>query len=562
MVLIGENELLLSDCQNLINDQTATSLPGGGTITRVQGNARGTASFSPSCTVTLANTPVSGDLLVLVSGVGSGTPAAISSITQIGVTWAFQVLKKGGQGQMQSEIWVGVIGSGASKTITVTYASSQQDVVCDVCEYSGLQTSGFLDQSVTYTGGASANPTTGTTGTTIQPVELCVGAITMNGGVSFSNPINGFTMLDGAARSFATTGYFEYITSATGAYGSGCTASNTYYWSACLITLKAALTLGVAKTYSGTIPKNELLLYNIALNNPTGGDSYVELAIKLNGIAVYGTGKNGVSGGSLPLSAGETATISGILYAPSGAFTLSIFGISPLANVCQITAVQLGLCNFNDLSAQATAYTDALTVSTSPRATPIGNLTQTLLYLRACSNDANSVQFENQGDNFTYGVQVALDSVQQTWTERFQGSDGARAASALLVLPLTVGEGVTHQITITKRNAQTNVQLSCVALCPWLLPPTNYFPITTFSFGNQCTFYATLEPLFSQPTMAVCIGKIHAITFGATTDFYASQSGTGILNINYQFNYIDVTNSIISAYGFGGCITFVGVDTV
>ena len=57
---------------------------------------------------------------------------------------------------MDSEIWVGVVGSGASTTITINHGNATE-TAADVCEYSGILTSGFLDQSA-----AASNSSDGT----------------------------------------------------------------------------------------------------------------------------------------------------------------------------------------------------------------------------------------------------------------------------------------------------------------------------------------------------------------------------------------------------------------
>jgi hypothetical protein len=169
------------------------------TILRVQGNARGTTSdSSSSLSVTMASAPTNGNLLILCIGLNDGS---VTSIIQTGVNWS-----TGGAGLQQSEnasgaytaeIYAGIVGSGASTSITINVSPSSY-AVADVCEYSGLALSGFLDKTATsYTAGYTTTTHTGTTATTTQANELWIG-VTVEYGAQ-SAPTNGFTLLDGAS---------------------------------------------------------------------------------------------------------------------------------------------------------------------------------------------------------------------------------------------------------------------------------------------------------------------------------------------------------------------------
>jgi len=210
-------------------------------ITRVQGNARGGGSSSP-LTVTLVQTPTDGNVLIAV--IGSYGSTGISSVSSIEdgngkVTWTKQVSKNDGY-YRDVEIWLGVITSGASTTQTVTLSGSLHNVVADICEYSGIVTSNFLDKTATHTA-YSSNPDTGTTTTTGQANELWIGG-TAIASQSQSTPTNGFSLLDGTLYGYISVAYLEKIVSLEGTANSGTTADGDNFWVGCIATFKASVT--------------------------------------------------------------------------------------------------------------------------------------------------------------------------------------------------------------------------------------------------------------------------------------------------------------------------------
>jgi predicted esterase len=202
-------------------------------ITRVQGNTKGT-STSNTISVTMSSTPTSGNVLIATIAIYDKT---VSSISQTGVSWTKQISSQYSSSYLVSEIWLGVIGSGASKSITITLSGNSYSCA-DVCEYSGIATSNFLDKTATAKGTTTAT-NTGTTATTTQADELLIGCI-MAASVAQSSPTNSFTLLDGASTGYLSNAYLERIVSSTGAYSSGTTATNNDGWSSCIATFKAA----------------------------------------------------------------------------------------------------------------------------------------------------------------------------------------------------------------------------------------------------------------------------------------------------------------------------------
>jgi len=215
-------------------------------ISRVQGNARGTTTGS-SIAVTMASTPISGNVLVAVIGTyRSGSVAIVNSITQTGVTWTKQISKAVGT-TLNIEIWLGVVSSGASKNITITLnQAATYGAVADVCEYSGVATSNFLDKTATNSG-SSKYPDTGTTATTTMANELWIGGTVPT--EPQSSPTNGFTLLDGALyNTTMSVGYLEKIVSSTGTAHSSTTTADSVSWGGCIATFK-----GAGTAYSKTV---------------------------------------------------------------------------------------------------------------------------------------------------------------------------------------------------------------------------------------------------------------------------------------------------------------------
>ena len=213
-------------------------------IALVQGPKQGT-STSSTISVSLSNTPASGDVLIATIGTYrtiSSTPRTVSSITETGVTWTRQTSQTdtSGNDARDVEIWLGTVGSGASTSISISLSGAPAAAVADVCEYSGIAASSSLDKTAgTY--GQSTSTNTGTTSTTAQNSELWIGGIIVEGNNAQTTPTNGFTVRDGAVYNSAMSlAYLEKIVSATGTANSGTTISTSQYWTGCIATFKAA----------------------------------------------------------------------------------------------------------------------------------------------------------------------------------------------------------------------------------------------------------------------------------------------------------------------------------
>ena len=232
---------------------TATS------IARVQGPYRG-VSTSSSLSVSLTSAPTSGNSLIAVIGTydnSASSAITVSSITQTGVTWSRQTSEVYGSGIFSPyynvEIWLGVVGSGAVTSVSISLSGSSREVV-DICEYSGIAASP-IDKTAVSTG-SSISGSTGTTTTTAQAQELWIGGIAVGGstssGVSQSYATSGFTLLDGASYGssspYTSTAFLEKIVSITGTANSGTTIGSSNRWVGCIATFKATYNIYTTTT--------------------------------------------------------------------------------------------------------------------------------------------------------------------------------------------------------------------------------------------------------------------------------------------------------------------------
>lgn len=160
-----------------------------------------------------------------------------------------------------------------------------------------------------------------------------------------------------------------------------------------------------------------------------------------------------------------------------------------------------------------------------------------------------------------------VDGVQTAWTEskRDYGDAGdityGEGAYGMLLLTVEAGSTWTLRVDVyndtgASRNCRAYVK---VMLCPWIIPDSQYEPVT-LDFAQGSTLYLMLEPLKTDPTKDVRIGKQRFISFGAATDYYSSASGTGLLAHDYTFETVEVEEVLLLIEGDGGCVSIIAVD--
>ncbi len=251
-------------------------------IANVQGPKRGIAGNSSSLTVTLDNTPTSGNVLIAVIGTyGSYAPSVSSIAQQSGsVSWALQEVScQDSLYGRRVEIWAGVVSGSVSSTLTITLASrgsgaNSDPVIADVCEYSGLNTGSLKDVSTTASGTYTTTLSTGSVNTN-QSNELWIGGIfnvcDAGNGDTDKLPTNGFIMLDGVGAVYAQTkslAYLEKIVSSSGT--ASCTVTGGSYTNyeafvGCIVAFKGStgstVTVPYNGRYSGDASKQNTITY-------------------------------------------------------------------------------------------------------------------------------------------------------------------------------------------------------------------------------------------------------------------------------------------------------------
>lgn len=224
-----------------------------------------------------------------------------------------------------------------------------------------------------------------------------------------------------------------------------------------------------------------------------------------------------------------------------------------------ITSMLVGYVPFNDIQGSAlAAYSSGIALTVPNRNTPLGPLNQTVYAVQVYAvTSGGKTSLENVGDNFTNGVSIYIDGTQVNWSENlspdYANGDGV---SGKVFLPYSVGSS--HTVSFSLRNGSTSVQVSVIA-CPWILSPVNHAPVT-LSFSQLSTIDIILNPLFSDPTKFIGVGKQRGISFGTATDYYNSTTGTGLISYSYMIDTPDISQVSLFVNGFGACIEVIGVD--
>lgn len=275
-----------------------------------------------------------------------------------------------------------------------------------------------------------------------------------------------------------------------------------------------------------------------------------------------------------------------IVKLPAGTYTLD-FQISVIINSVkwEIGEVYIGIIDFADLniytsdSGDVTA-TDAATTTVdtisftvpSDRALPVGSLNQVpviVLVSCGCEGYAGS-KLKNTGeaDEAVLNWKLYLDAAQVDWSERtddYQTDEPTYAEGAYgkyIRLDLTKGQQYTLRLDVYNNSGLDRTVRSYISIiiCPWLILFSGEYEPFTLDFPQGSTLYVTLEPLSRNPTKNVKLGKKRAVSFGDSTDYYSTASGTDILTYNYTFETIEISNCILTLEGYGACVSVIGVD--
>jgi len=248
----------------------------------------------------------------------------------------------------------------------------------------------------------------------------------------------------------------------------------------------------------------------------------------------------------------------GIVWLSAGTYSVIVEAQRSGGGYARVRNFKLGKVKFSDAVGEALGtYSGQISKQVSSRTTPIGDLNEAIFVVNAFAYTSGAqTNFENVGDSLTNGVSLKVDGSQVDWTERYQDSDAKENAHAKYYGVLSVGSN--HTFEIVKDNADTVVHISITA-CPWILCDDDFEPVS-LDFPQGSTLYVTFEPLDEDPTKTVKLGKKRAVSFGDSTDYYSTSSGTGILNYNYTFETVQVDEVGLYVSGKGGCISILGVD--
>jgi hypothetical protein len=210
------------------------------TITLVQGPYRGTGSRTDTITATFGATPTNGNLLIAVVACATGS-IVTSGVAETNATWTKAV--NSSYGTQDISIWYSYVTAsnfGTAVTATIDTFGGGLGVI-NIFEYSGLVTSNVLDKTATQSIQKTTSPVTGTTATTSQTVELCIGGLCGSGATTVSTPINSFTLYDGVDYASVNNTSLAYIASATGTYSSGGTSFSNINFVGAIATFKGIL---------------------------------------------------------------------------------------------------------------------------------------------------------------------------------------------------------------------------------------------------------------------------------------------------------------------------------
>jgi len=277
-----------------------------------------------------------------------------------------------------------------------------------------------------------------------------------------------------------------------------------------------------------------------------------------------------------------------MLMVPGGSHTLD-FQTSQLyaaSNRCiQMNNIEVGYADFADTSYQnangsgnVAAGVESSIVSVSipasslpARKTAVGKIKQYVaqIYVAAVVPDNAISKLKNVGEANESGYvnwKIFVDDVQMSWNERYndvQTVDVTKAEGAFGRLFVVFDAETSHTVTVKAYNG-TSAARTCnayvyIVLSPWILGDSEHQPVS-LQIPQGSTLYLVAEPLLSDPTKVVKLGKKRAISFGDSTDYYSTASGTGILSWNYTFESVEVSNSLLFASGYGGCISIIAVD--
>jgi hypothetical protein len=331
--------------------------------------------------------------------------------------------------------------------------------------------------------------------------------------------------------------------------------------------------------------QNVLVAFTAKLVNSGSSNYSISGGVRclLDGTPIFGSGMI-----SLTLTAGQTVTYPFFLIVNlSGSHTFtfqtSIAYVSVTATLyCQVGDVYVGTVDFADSTflnssaslaiANATTGTVINTNVTVPsaRKTCVGTIKKfNVTVLALMWIDDKSISYvKNPGEADASGVnwKILLNDTQVSWTDRrddYQTNNPTYCEGAYGLYSFQANPAASLNIKINCYNnsgaSQTVKACIIIIVSPWILGYSEG-EVFNLNFPQGSTLYVVMEPLWNDVTKTVKIGKKRARTFGDSTDYYYTASGTGILNGSHTFESVNVANCVLLVSGYGGCISIIAVD--
>jgi hypothetical protein len=290
---------------------------------------------------------------------------------------------------------------------------------------------------------------------------------------------------------------------------------------------------------------------------------------------------------TLPFSPGAERGL--LMYLGSGSHSFALQTAvynSPNNNeVVNISEFSFFNLDFPDLSGQEAANSvsvgsgqtaTVLSLDLGPlygRRTPAGMIKQYACIVTAYCEmvDKRGSYLVNPGESeMTSDVmnfKIYLDGVGLPWMERqtdyiaiYTNPSYSEGCFGRTFFAMDTNRTYTLEVKATNRftTTQTARVVLNIVMCPWILIDSHQ-PLT-LDFPQGSTLYLVMEPLTADVTKTVKLGWPRFISFGDSTDYYSTASGTGILPWNYTFESVEVKNVGLFVGGYGGCISVIAVD--
>lgn len=274
-------------------------------------------------------------------------------------------------------------------------------------------------------------------------------------------------------------------------------------------------------TVQFTLTKPQMILYSYGLLLNAIG-KYITARLKVDDTYYIGGETNTGSGSTI-------IQYRGMFWLSAGSHTIVLQLKSSYVSTANsyLQGFTIGKALLNDCAGIALQGYGSGNVSVSARKTCVGLTRATVLYVQVYAETTPTLTIDGETKNL-----VNDSGYKYTFCEA-----------------LSLGN---HTVSV-------NVGYFTVVSSPWILPKTDA-KILHLNFPQGSTIYIVAEPLFSNPTKILKIGKKRAMSFGDSSDFYIVVSGTDIVELSFTFEKVEVAKSILYVSGNGGCISIIGVD--